>query len=74
MIAAAWAPVQGWLALAGAALAAIGAAYLAGRRDGRDTRSAKAMREEQQTRRLGGAAALDAERTGAAERLQRGNF
>ncbi len=33
MIAAAWARVQGWLALAGAALAALGAAYLAGRRD-----------------------------------------
>ena len=74
MIAAAWTRLQGWLALAGAALAAIGAAYLAGRRDGRDARSVEAMREEQQTRRTGDAAARDAERTGAAERLRRGDF
>jgi hypothetical protein len=74
VIAAVWARLQGWLAFAGAALAAIGAAYLAGRRDGRDARSVEAVHEEQQTRRVGDAAARDAERTGAAERLRRGGF
>ncbi|MBR0669981.1 hypothetical protein GXW76_02235 [Roseomonas soli] len=74
MIAAAWARVQGWLALVGATLAALGAAYLAGRRDGRDARHAEAAREEQRTRRAADAAAREAERDGAAERLRRGDF
>ena len=74
MIAVAWARIQGWLAVAGAALAAVGTAYLAGRRDGRDARDAEAVRKEQRTRRAGDATARDAERAGAAERLRRGDF
>jgi hypothetical protein len=52
----------------------ISAAYLAGRRDGRDARHAVATRDEQRTRRAGDAAAREVERAGAAERLRRGDF
>ena len=74
MIATVWARVQGWLALTGAALAALSTAYLAGRRDGRDVAKVDAATAEQRTRRMADAAARDAERAGAAERLRRGDF
>ncbi len=74
MITAVCARVQGWFALAGAARVAIGAAYLAGRREGRDARHAEAAREEQRTRRAADAAAREAERLGATERLRHGRW
>ena len=74
MTATVWARVQGWLAFAGAALATLGVAYLAGRRDARADRDAEAARGEQHIRRMGDAEARDAERAGAAERMRRGDF
>ncbi len=45
MLTALWARVQGWLAVAGAVLAALGAAWLAGRRSA--TQAAAARQAEQ---------------------------
>lgn len=61
MIAAVWARVQGWLAFDGAALAALGTAYLAGRSDGRDSRHAEGAREGQSKRRAGDEAARESD-------------
>lgn len=45
MLAALWGRVQGWLAVAGAVLAALGAAWMAGRRSA--TKAAAARQAEQ---------------------------
>ena len=74
MIGTLWARVQAWLALLGVAVATLGAAYLAGRPDGRVARHAEAARNQQQQRRAGDATAREAERAGPAERLRRGDF
>jgi len=65
-----------WAALAafGAALALLGAAVLKGRRDATRDAALRAAESEQRARRAGDAAAADAERDGAANRLRDGRF
>lgn len=65
MIAAVRARVQGWLAFAAAALATIGAAHLAGRRDGRNARRVEAMREEEKAGRARDTTPSESQRAGA---------
>lgn len=74
MMATLWARAQGWLAAAGLVLGAVVSAFIVGRRSGGERVRAQAAAEEQQARRAGDAAARDAERDGAVDRLQRGNF
>lgn len=65
-----------WTALAalGAILATLGAVWARGRQSGLDRARAKAMEQEQLTRRIADAAAHDAQRDGASKRLRDGNF
>ncbi len=62
------------LATVGAALAVVGGAFLRGRQAGRDAARVRAAEAEQQARRAGDAAAADAERDGATDRLRSGRF
>jgi len=62
------------LAAVGAVLAAIGAAWVRGRRGGLESARARAAAAEQAARRAGDAAAADAERDGATDRLRTGRF
>ena len=65
-----------WAALAalGAILATLGAVWVRGRQSGLDRARAKAMEQEQLTRRIADAAAHYAQRDGASKRLRDGSF
>jgi hypothetical protein len=74
MIAALWSRAWGYVAAAGAVLAAVAGVWLSGRRAGRDAVAAEAARRGEEARRAGDAAARDAQRDGASDRLRRGDF
>jgi uncharacterized membrane protein YdjX (TVP38/TMEM64 family) len=74
MIAALWGRVWGYVAAAGAVLAAVAGVWLSGRRAGRDAAAADAARQGEEARARGEAAERQAQRDGAAERLRRGGF
>jgi hypothetical protein len=69
-----WGRAQAWLAAAGLVLGAIVSAWVVGRRSGLDRARAQAAEAEQASRRTGDAAARDAERDGASDRLRDGRF
>ena len=64
----------GYVAIVAAAVAAIGAAFLKGQRAGRDALVAEAARRGEESRQRAEAAAREAQREGALERLRRGEF
>jgi len=66
--------VWGYVAAVAAAVAVIGAAFLRGQRAGRDAMVAEAARRGEETRQRAEAAAREAQREGALERLRRGEF
>jgi len=66
--------VWGYVAAVAAAVAVIGAAFLRGQRAGRDAMVAEAARRGEETRQRAEAAAREAQREGAVERLRRGEF
>ena len=66
--------VWGYVAAVAAAVAVIGAAFLRGQRAGRDAVVAEAARRGEETRQRAEAAAREAQREGALERLRRGEF
>ena len=66
--------VWGYVAAAAAAVAVIGAAFLRGQRAGRDAVVAEAARRGEEARQRAEAAAREAQREGALERLRRGEF
>lgn len=74
MIALLWGRVQAWLMAAVAVFGALLAIWFNGRRSGGERVRAQAQAQEQELRREGDAAAADAARDGAADRLQRGRF
>jgi hypothetical protein len=74
MIAALWSRVWGYVAAAGAVVAAVAGVWLAGQRAGRDAVAAEAARRGEEARRRGDDAAREAQREGAGERLRRGEF
>jgi hypothetical protein len=74
MIAALWSRAWGYVAAAGAVLAAVAGVWLSGRRAGRDAVAAEAARRGEEARRRGDDAAREAQREGAAKRLRDGRF
>jgi len=66
--------VWGYVATVAAAVAVIGAAFMRGQRAGRDAVVAEAARRGEEARQRAEAAARQAQREGAVERLQRGEF
>jgi len=66
--------VWGYVAAVAAAVAVIGAAFMRGQRAGRDAVVAEAARRGEETRQRAEAAARQAQREGALERLRRGEF
>jgi len=66
--------VWGYVAAAAAAVAVIGAAFMRGQRAGRDAMVAEAARRGEEARQRAEAAAREAQREGAVERLRRGEF
>ena len=66
--------VWGYVAAVAAAVAVIGAAFLRGQRAGRDAMVAEAARRGEEARQRAEAAAREAQREGALERLRRGEF
>ena len=70
LISRAW----GYVAAAGAALAAVAWAFLRGQKAGRDAVRADAAQRGAEAQARGAEAARAAEREGAAERLKRGEF
>ena len=66
--------VWGYVAAVAAAVAVIGAAFLRGQRAGRDAMVAEAARRGEESRQRAEAAAREAQREGAVERLRRGEF
>lgn len=74
MITALWGRAQAWLAAAGLVLGAIVSAWVVGRRSGGERVRAQAAEAEQEAREAGDAAARDAERDGATDRLRNGRF
>jgi len=66
--------VWGYVAAVAAAVAVIGAAFLRGQRAGRDAMTAEAARRGEEARQRGEAAAREAQREGAADRLRDGRF
>ena len=66
--------VWGYVAAVAAAVAVIGAAFMRGQRAGRDAMVAEAARRGEETRQRAEAAAREAQREGAVERLRRGQF
>jgi hypothetical protein len=74
MIAALLSRVWGYLAAAGAVLAAVATVWLGGRRAGRTAAQVEATRQEQQTRARAEAAERDAQREDVVDRLRRGGF
>lgn len=69
-----WLRFKGWLIAAGAIVAALGVAFLKGRRSGLDSARNHASEAERATRRKADAAANSAGRDGADERLRNGRF
>jgi uncharacterized membrane protein YdjX (TVP38/TMEM64 family) len=74
MIAALWARVWGYLAAAGAVLAAVATVWLSGRRAGRTAAQVEATRQEQQTRTRAEAAEREAQKEDIVGRLRRGGM
>jgi hypothetical protein len=74
MIAALWARVWGYLAAAGAVLAAVATVWLSGRRAGRTAAQIEAVRQGQQARTRAEAAEREAQREDVVDRLRRGGF
>jgi hypothetical protein len=74
MIAALLSRVWGYLAAAGAVLAAVATVWFGGRRAGRTAAQVEALRQEQQTRARAEAAQRDAQREDVVDRLRRGGF
>jgi hypothetical protein len=74
MFTALWIRFQPWVAAAGLALGALVSAFVVGRKSGGERVRAQAAATEQEARRDGDAAARDAERTGASDRLRSGSF
>ena len=66
--------VWGYVAAVAAAVAVIGAAFLRGQRAGRDAMVAEAARRGEETRQRAEAAAREAQREGAIDRLKNGRF
>jgi len=66
--------VWGYVAAAAAAVAVVGAAFMRGQRAGRDAMVAEAARRGEEARQRAEAAAREAQREGALERLRRGEF
>ena len=66
--------VWGYVATVAAAVAVIGAAFMRGQRAGRDAAVAEAARRGEEARQRAEAAAREAQREGALERLRRGEF
>jgi hypothetical protein len=64
----------GYLAAAGAVLAAIATIWFSGRRAGRTAAQVEAMRQEQQTRSRGEAAEREAQKEDIVARLRRGGM
>lgn len=72
LLAAAWSRAAGWVAAAGAALALLLAAYLAGRRDGRLASRTTTLERAARAREIRDAVERGLDRSGdAAERLRR---
>jgi hypothetical protein len=63
-IAAAWSRAAGWVAAIGAALAVLGAAYLAGRRDGRTLADARTQQRAARAREIRDEVDRDVDRAG----------
>jgi hypothetical protein len=74
MIAALLSRVSGYLAAAGAVLAAVATVWLGGRRAGRTAAQVEATRQEQQTRARAEAAERDAQQEDVVNRLRRKGF
>jgi len=74
MIAMLWGRVQGTVAAILLVIGAIVSAWVVGRKTGGERARAHAAVQEQDTRRAADAAARDAQRSGAAERLRSGQF
>jgi len=66
--------VWGYVAAVAAAVAVIGAAFMRGQRAGRDAMVAEAAQRGEESRQRAEAAAREAQREGAVERLRRGEF
>ena len=66
--------VWGYVAAVAATVAVIGAAFMRGQRAGRDAVVAEAARRGEETRQRAEAAAREAQKEGALERLRRGEF
>ena len=66
--------IWGYVAAVAAAVAVIGAAFLRGQRAGRDAMVAEAARRGEESRQRAEAAAREAQKEGALERLRRGEF
>jgi uncharacterized membrane protein YdjX (TVP38/TMEM64 family) len=64
----------GYLAAAGAVLAAIATVWFSGRRAGRTAAQVEAMRQEQQTRTRAEAAEREAQKEDIVKRLRRGGM
>jgi uncharacterized membrane protein YdjX (TVP38/TMEM64 family) len=74
MIGALFSRLWGYLAAAGAVLAAVATVWLSGRRAGRTAAQVEAMRQEQQTRARAEAAERDAQQEDVVNRLRHGGF
>ena len=74
MIALLWSRVQGLVATIFLVVGAIVSAWVVGRKTGGERARAMAAAQEQDARRSADAAAVAAERSGAAERLRDGRF
>jgi len=66
--------VWGYVAAVAAAVAVIGAAFFRGQRAGRDAMVAEAARRGEEARQRAEAAAREAQREGAIDRLRNGRF
>jgi len=66
--------IWGYVAAVAAAVAVIGAAFLRGQRAGRDAMVAEAARRGEESRQRAEAAAREAQREGAIDRLRNGRF
>jgi len=66
--------VWGYVAAVAAAVAVIGAAFMRGQRAGRDAMVAEAARRGEESRQRAEAAAREAQREGAADRLRNERF
>jgi uncharacterized membrane protein YdjX (TVP38/TMEM64 family) len=64
----------GYLAAAGAVLAAVAAVWLGGRRAGRTAAQVEALRQEQQARERAEAAVREAQKEDVLDRLRRGGL